>query len=622
MGDTRRVFIIALAYGLALSAVETLIMLAGHGTQMPALARASVYAATVAVDVAAAIAFAMALYGIAALFAKVIPLLRGRAPAFVEIGLVSVILALNGVLIVRSKLFVGLPLTHPYKLGAFAVCAAGAVAVAAAWRALRPKIVRRPVLIAAAAAYVVAGAALFVRPELKSAAQPKTAGPNVIFISLDTVRADHLGCYGYKYPTSPHLDRLARGAILYENAVCVQPTTNPSHASMFTGLYPAEHGVLSNFVPLRAGVPTLPQLLAAHGYESVAVIGGFPLDRRISGLGRGFRYYDDYINPWSYLRHTILYRFAVALEERLYGTLRPAPNVTAGALRILRQRRNRPLFLFVHYFDPHHPYFYHGAAERFYAGSEPVDFEKQQLELKRRWNKYKEGTPRPSFAPAMEALYDDEIHFTDKAVGDLLHALRRSGNYDRTLIAVASDHGESFGEHGYKYHGQTVYDPEIKVCLLIKPVGDAKGSRVRTQVETRALARTILAAAGAPAAGYRGTPVDLLNLGGNPKVKASFGFSQTNDKTTLANGTEVSARYCVRSADAKLISDLVKKRYEYYDLTTDAGETSNLYGRVDAASYEIYRGELTRHIEGAAAAASGRVGGDLADALRSLGYTN
>ncbi len=622
MRNAGSVLKIAVAYGLALSAVETLIMLAGHGAQTPALIRAGVYAATVLVDVAAAAAFALALYGVVALLAKVIPFLRGRAPAVVEIGLVSVILAADAVLIVRSKLFVGLPLTHPYKLGAFAACGAGAIAAAAAWHALRPKIARKPVLIAAAAACVVAGAALFILPELKRSARPEALGPNVIFISLDTVRADHLGCYGYKYPTSPNLDRFAGGAILYENAVCVQPTTNPSHTSMFTGLYPAEHGVVSNFVPLRADVLTLPQILAAHGYESVAVIGGFPLDRRISGLGRGFRYYDDYINPWSYLRHTLLYRFVAAFEERLYGTLRPAPAVTKAALRILRQKRNRPLFLFVHYFDPHHPYFYHGEAERFYASSEPVDFEKQQLELKRRWNRYKEGTPRPSFAPAMEALYDDEIHFTDNAVGDLLAALRRSGTYDRTFVLIASDHGESFGEHGYKYHGQTVYDPEIKVCLVIKPVGDAKGSHVRTQVETRALTRTILGAAGAPLAGYRGTPVDLLNLDENPKVETSFGFSQTNDKTALANGTEVSAKYCVRSADAKLIFDVAKRQYGYYDLTKDAGETNDLYGRVDAASYETYRRELARHIKGAAAAASGRVSGDLADALRSLGYTN
>ncbi len=622
MRDTRSVLTIAVAYGLALSAAETLIMLAGHGAQTPAPIRAGVYVATIAVDVVAAVAIALIFYAVSAPFVKVISVFRNRVPALVEIGLASVILGLNAILIVRSKILFGLPFTHPYKLGVFAACGAGAVAVAAAWRAVRGKVARRPVLIACAAACVVAGAALFFIPEVKRAGQPKAAGPNVIFISLDTVRADHLGCYQYKYPTSPNLDRLASEAILYENAICVQPTTNPSHASMFTGLYPAEHGVVSNFVPLRAAVPTLAQLLAAHGYESVAVIGGFPLDRRISGLGRGFRYYDDYINPWSYFRHTLLYRFAAALEERLYGTLRPAPAVTASALRVLSQKRSRPLFLFAHYFDPHHPYFYHGAAERFYAGGEPVDFEKQQLELKRRWNRYKEGTPRPPFAAAMEALYDDEILYTDKALGELLNALRNSGSYGRTFIVVTSDHGESFGEHGYKYHGQTVYDPEIKVCLLIKPVVDAAGSRVPAQVETLALTRTILGAAGASLTGYRGTPVDLLRVGEERKAGPSSGFSQTNDKTTLPNGAEVSARYCVRSADAKLIFDVAKRRYEYYDLTTDAGETNDLYGRVDAAAYGAYRRELTRHIERAASAASGRVGGDLADALRSLGYTN
>lgn len=597
-------------------------MLAGHGAQMPVLRRAYVWAATMAADAAAAVAVAVALYGVAALFAKVIPVLKTRAPVVAEIGLVSFILALYAVLTVRGEFFPGVRLTDPHKLGAFAACAAGAVVVAGAWRALRSKIARRPVLITVAAAYVAAGAALFVLPELKFAAQPKGAGPNVIFVSLDTVRADHLGCYGYKYSTSPNLDRFAREAELFENALCVQPTTNPSHASMFTGLYPAEHGVVSNFIPLPAAIPTLPQMLAAHGYESVAVIGGFPLDRRISNLGRGFRYYDDYINSWSYFRHTLLYRSAAAAKGKIYGTLRPADAVTASAVRVLGQKRNRPLFLFVHYFDPHHPYWYHGGAERFYAGSTPVDFERQQRELKRRWNRYEDGTPRPSYAAAVEALYDDEIRYTDEALGKLLEALRNSGSYGRTFVVVASDHGESFGEHGYKYHGRTVYDAETKVCLLIKPVGEAAGSRVRTQVETLSLTPTILAAAGAPAAGYRGPRVDLLAAAENPTAETAFGFSQTNEKITLPNAGEVSAKYCLRTAGAKLIFDVATGRYECYDLGADAGETRDLSGSGEAARYGVYRRELTRHVERAASAASGRVGGDLAEALKSLGYAN
>jgi hypothetical protein len=108
----------------------------------------------------------------------------------------------------------------------------------------------------------------------------------------------------------------------------------------------------------------------------------------------------------------------------------------------------------------------------------------------------------------------------------------------------------------------------------------------------------------------------------NPTPKPAFGFSQTNEKTTLPNGFEVSARYCVRSADAKLVFDVADQRYEYYDLTADAAENHDLYGRIDDSSYENYRRELNRHIKRMTFAASRPVGGDLADALRSLGYTN
>jgi arylsulfatase A-like enzyme len=623
MRATQYVLKIAVAYGLALGAVETLIMLAGHGAQTPARTRAAFCAATIAVDVAAAVAFALALYGGVLILSKVLPAIRRRAAAVVETALVAVILASSSVLVVRSKFVFGLPVTHPYKLGAFAACGVGALAVAVAWRVLRKKLARRPVLTVAAAACVAAGAVLFVLPELRWASHPKTSAPNVIFISLDTVRADHLGCYGYRRGTSPNLDRFAREAALYENAICVQPTTNPSHVSMFTGLYPAQHGVVSNFVPLRAKVSTLPRLLAAHGYENAAVIGGFPLDRRLSNLGRGFRYYDDYLNPWSYFRHTLLYRFAAIIDKKLYGAMRPAPAVTAAALDVLDRRRDRPLFLFVHYFDPHSPYQYHGAAERFYNGAKAVAFGEQERELNRRWHQYAVGAPRPALAAAVEALYDDEILYTDKSLGELLDGLRRRDRYAQTLVIVTSDHGESFGEHGHKFHGGTVYDPETRVCLMIKPPAEGSGPRrVRNQVETLCLAYTVLAAAGAPADAYRGKRVDLLAVRDDAAIPPAVGFSQTNYKETLPNGSEVSARYCVRSADAKLVFDVADQRYEYYDLTADPAETRDLYGLIDASSYENYRRELTRHVERAASAASRRVGGDLADALKSLGYTN
>ncbi|UCH77358.1 MAG: sulfatase [Candidatus Coatesbacteria bacterium] len=614
---------IAAAYGLALSAVETLIMLAGHGAQAPAGARAAVYAATVVIDTLAAVILALALYGGAIILGKLLRVFRSRSAQIAEIGFVAIILGSYAVLIIRSKLVPGLPVTHPYKLGAFAACGVGALAVALGWRAIRKKLTRRWVLIATAAASVVAGAVLFALPEIKGAARPKALGPDVIFVSLDTVRADHLGCYGYDRNTSPNIDTFAREAVIYENAICVQPTTNPSHVSMFTGLYPAEHGTVSNFVPMHTDAPTISEILAARGYETAAVTGGFPLDRRLSNLGAGFRFYDDYIKSYSYFRHTLLYRLAVVFNKTIYGALRSAPAVTAAAVKILNRRRDRPLFLFVHYFDPHHPYEYHGAARRFYDGAEPVDFETRERDLRRRWQKYEKGSPRPKFAPAIEALYDDEIFYMDEALGDLFAELRGGVRYDQTLIVVTSDHGESFAEHGHKYHGGTVYDPETRVCLLIKPAAvGLKGRRVPAQVETLGLAYTLLEATGAPTDTYRGKRLDLLAARDRPEAPPAWGFSQTNTKSTSPAGYDTSRAFCLRTAEAKLIFDLADQRYEYYDLTTDPAERRNVYAQIDASAYEDYRRELDRHIKRTTSSASGPVGGDLADALKALGYTN
>lgn len=614
---------IAVAYGFALGAAETLLFLAGHGGQVPAGSRALVYGATLASDLAAVAALTIALYGTALFVGKLIPAAKRRSAALAEIGLVSVVWATYAALTVRSQLFHGLRFTHPYKLGVFAACGLGALAAAVGWRALRGKIAKKPVLIAAAFVYVTASAVFFVLPEIRGATPPKAVGPDVIFISLDTLRADHLGCYGYPRNTSPYVDAFAGETVFYENALCVQPTTNPSHVSMFTGLYPAEHGVVSNFIPFRSDAPTLAELLAAYGYETIGVTGGFPLDRRLSGLGRGFRYYNDYINRWSYFRHAVLYRSAAAVNKTLFGTLRPAPAVTAAALRLLGRRRDRPLFLFAHYFDPHTPYRYRGAAERFYDGVPPVDFVGEQVELRHRWRKYKSGNPRPAYTAAIEALYDDEIHFMDRALGNLLDGLRRRGDYDRTLVVVVSDHGESFGEHRAKLHGGTVYDSETRVCLMIKTAAPLRPRYVRTQVETLNLAYTILAAAGAPAEAYRGRRLDLLTVRDDPAAAPPpWGFSQTNVKATLSPGAEVSRKYCLRTSSLKLIFDVDDQRYECYDLVTDPAETRDLGARVDDPAYELYRGKLADHIKKTVVETSGHTGGDLAEALRSLGYTN
>lgn len=280
--------------------------------------------------------------------------------------------------------------------------------------------------------------------------------PNVLLVTLDTTRADHLGCYGYARPTTPELDRLCEDALVYTRAYSTSSWTLPAHASLFTGLYPASHGahydadgplILADGIQgreiyeevraqgLASDLRPLAARLADHGYATAAVVAG-PWMKAAFGLDRGFAHYDD-----------------EGIES--YNGRR-AGSVTLRALEWLERRPgDRPFFLFLNYFDPHAPY------------RPPVSFLK---ELRR-------SAPGPS-GPKAGARgsktidrYDAEIRAMDHHLGRLLDALRRKGLYERTWILVTGDHGELLGEHGEFGHGQGLWEPEIRIPFVLKDAG-------------------------------------------------------------------------------------------------------------------------------------------------------
>ena len=272
---------------------------------------------------------------------------------------------------------------------------------------------------------------------------------NVLLITLDTTRADRLGCYGWKPAETPALDALAGQGTLYANALTPVPLTLPSHATLLTGLLPPEHGLRINGAGrLPADVPTLAERLAARGYLTAAFPASIVLAKGF-GLDRGFQTYDDRMQP-----------SADKLDP--YSRENPGNVVCDRALDWLAAHARRPFFVWVHFYDPHQPY----------APPEP----------------YRGRHADP---------YDGELAFVDAQVGRLVAFIDGRGLRRRTLIVVAGDHGEAFGEHQEKGHGAMVYNATLRVPLILSQPGRVPAGEVRRQwVSLADLAPTVAAVVG------------------------------------------------------------------------------------------------------------------------------
>jgi len=269
---------------------------------------------------------------------------------------------------------------------------------------------------------------------------PTTSSPsNLVIITIDTLRADHVGAYGYKAAHTATLDRLAREGALFTHAYATAPITLTSHASLMTGRYPLGHGARHNGMRIDLKTPTLADTLAGAGFATGAFIAAFPLDQRF-GLNKGFQTYSDRMPPS---------RNGRAVNER------PGREVVDEAIAWLTSHRDRRFFLWVHLFEPHAPY------------GDPSD---------------------PRHLPAA-ARYDEEIAEADRQAGRLLDAL--AAVRSSTLIVAAADHGEAFGEHGEIGHSIFVYDTTLRVPLIVTGPG-ITGRRIDDRVSLIDVAPTVV----------------------------------------------------------------------------------------------------------------------------------
>ncbi len=324
------------------------------------------------------------------------------------------------------------------------------------------------------------------RPTLRQ----KATSPNIILIIPDTLRADALGVYGASPTASPRLDEFARTAVRFSRTYAQSSWTRPSIATILTSQYPATHGAFRKADVLNDSAQTLAELLKAHGYWTAGFVSNINL-APIFNFQQGFdEYYylppDFYFGASDSATRLAVYRVLRVLRERLWkdriyhdNYYEDAADVDARVMRWLDQPLPAPFFLLIHYMDPHDPYF-----EIPYSGYGIA--------------RVSEPNPPQARADEMRRLYGEDVTYLDTYLGNLFDRLKAKGLFENSVIAVASDHGEEFFEHGSWWHGTSLFEEQVRVPLIIKPAGAEPAGRVVDALAGNIdITPTLLAAAGA-----------------------------------------------------------------------------------------------------------------------------
>ncbi|MCP3980117.1 MAG: sulfatase [bacterium] len=310
---------------------------------------------------------------------------------------------------------------------------------------MQPKLVRLSVAIVILAA--LAASPLLAETESR---------PNVLIVTVDTLRADRLSAYGYERPTSPNIDELIEGGVVFDQGRTVEPLTAPALSSLITSQYPHDHGASRNGLRMRSGLASLPKTLQAQGYRSAAFVSNWTLRDKLCGMAEHFDTYEE-----------------VLTKRRWFGLIRgeaTAEDITANTLGWidghLDSDAGTPFVLWAHYTEPHAPYKLHSEF------TERLGLASRNLSASDR--------------------YDTEIAAVDAEIGELIDALKERSLFDDTMIVFAADHGESLGEHGYWGHGRHLYEPSLRIPLALTWKGHVSPRRIESPALIIDLAPTIL----------------------------------------------------------------------------------------------------------------------------------
>ena len=368
--------------------------------------------------------------------------------------------------------------------------------------------------------------------------------PNIILISVDAMRPDHMSCYGYNRNTTPNIDKIAEKGVIFTDASCLVPLTNPSISTLFTSLTPDENGVNRNGIPLPQGTKTLVNILGDHGYSTAAVVNCWSLHGSKSGLKDSFDYYMDGSTN-------------VFLE-------RNARESTRVSRKLLDTKLTEPFFLWVHYSDPHQPH-----TPR--VGYLPKNIGLSGTELSEKRNMLAYG-------------YDSELSYVDYWIGDLLKSIENDGISERTMLIIMADHGEGLGEKGASGHGRWLYQHILRIPLIVSGPLVPQGAKIDIPVHVLDVSPTILSYLNMPKLqkmeGRDLSPLMINNIDLMPKpfyfetysvaVPDVPGFKKmgANSKPTAVG---------MRVGDLKITYSLKNHTFFIYDLKNDPNEETNLY---------------------------------------------
>ena len=427
---------------------------------------------------------------------------------------------------------------------------------------------------------------------------PALRGLNVILISIDTLRPDHLKCYGYEKNTSPNIDRLAAEGVLFVNAIAQCSWTLPSHISMMTSLYPSQHGVLTLSNKLSRSTSTLAELLRDNAYNTAAFTGGGYVSSQF-GFYQGF---NSYFQPagkpaeWDKnpLEKALKLHDSNAVNyklERGYDASVPFDR----AREWIKKNHDRKFFVFLHTYETHPPYVANEFTREFVADYDgPIGkvLSEDALDKLRAtfetpdYKTYMEGPGENDFR-YLVAMYDGHIKRMDAHMGKLMNELTDLNLHKNTLVIFTSDHGEEFMEHGKLIqHGNTLYDEQVRVPLIMECPGEfSDGKEVIQQVSLNDIMPTVLDLTGtAIPSGLMGKSLKSCLEGAEPQA------------VNIMSETQAGKLVAIRSQEHKFIHSPIFRRDEFYDLAKDSPEAHNL-ARTEEKVVEEFKYSVTRYID-------------------------
>jgi arylsulfatase A-like enzyme len=542
-----------------------------------------------------------------------------------------------------SALLIGLSLLAVHQslilwIGLFVVAPLAAVIDR---KVLEPRWSRQALAVAAVVCLVVGGAAVATKELVippHRAGPPSATHPNVVLIVMDTVRADHLPVYGYERDTTPRLKNFAREATLYTRAVACSNFTLPSHASIFTGLYPRAHGAIlfppgsSTVLPLDNRYRTVAEVLAEHGYRTLAVVSNTAYVVPEFGVDQGFEVFDARrVAPLTWEGHFLrdgvrgllnLFASTAGLDEKY----RDAAAITTDAISHINSAISsvRPFFMFVNYMDAHAPYIPPAPYDILFRGKD------RRMTLSRYYGMQKTVVSQRREITTEErdhllSQYDGAIAYVDRQLGRLFDFLRQAGVYDSALIVVTSDHGEAFGERNFVEHWQSLFQNEVHVPLLVRYPHQRTGKVETGLVSHVDLMPTILDAVGIkPPEGLHGRS---LVHGNANDPRPVFSEVSRGEWLRVLRPHLPPVQYSVHQGNVKLITSSLDgsscsgETDGLYDLARDPAESHDLC-KIEAVRADAMRQVLARWLESTPLQVKRRPGSDLKllERLRGLGY--